>query len=177
MAILAILILLLLVYKLIIIFTLSLCPSNFSKICRKILWNLNPFLLGFVYIYSFRFLLILSGSVERNPGPPRASKNMNGRIRFAHWNINSLLARNGDKIRQIEALQSVEKFDVFGLSETWLNDSVPTNDVSIEGFSKPFRSDCPEANDHPRGGVCLYFMNHIPIIQRKDIFKLLMNAL
>ena len=169
MAILAILILLLLVYKLIIIFTLSLCPSNFSKTCRKILWNLNPSLLGFVYIHSFRFLLILSGSVERNPGPPRASKNMNGRIRFAHWNVNSLLARNGDKIRQIEALQSVEKFDVFGLSETWLNDSVPTNDVSIEGFSKPFRSDCPEANDHPRGGVCLYFMNHIPIIQRKDL--------
>ena len=61
-------------------------------------------------------------------------------------------------------------FDILGISESWLNDTISNKDVQIHGFSPdPLRADCSQTNDHPRGGVCVYFKDHIPIVQRKDL--------
>ena len=116
------------------------------------------------YSLCHSFLLALAGDIHPNPGPLR------GKLKFGHWNLNSLLTRNKSKITLIEALQAAENFDLFGISETFLNDKTEINDLEIHGFSHtPIRADCPDANNHPKGGVCLYYRQHVPLKHRKDL--------
>lgn len=129
-----------------------------------------PFLVVWWLIVPLWFRLILSGDIEVNPGPDKNNK-MNGKINFGFWNLNSLLARDGCKIDQIEALQCCNQFDIFGICETWLNDK--SKNIEIGGFApEPIRADSPLANNHPRGGVCLYYKADLPIIHRQDLQKL-----
>ena len=117
------------------------------------------------YTVCLRFLLILAGDVHSNPGPT-----LNGKLKFGHWNLNSILARNKSKITLIEALQATENFDLLGISESFLNDKTVKNDLDIHGFYKnPIRADCPQANNHPQGGVCLYYRENLPLKHRKDL--------
>ena len=51
-----------------------------------------------------------------------------------------------------------------------MNDNTVKNDLEIHGFFKnPIRADCPSANNHPRGGVCLYYRENLPLKHRKDL--------
>ena len=116
------------------------------------------------YSLCHRFLLLLAGDIHSNPGPLR------GKLRLGHWNLNSLLTRNKSKISLIEALQASENFDLFGVSESFLNDKTQKNDLEIHGFfPDPLRADCPDANNHPKGGVCLYYRENVPLKHRKDL--------
>ena len=84
-------------------------------------------------------LLLISGNVETNPGPQQQNC-----LKFFHWNLNSICARGRIKIPLIEAYNSVHKFDVIGLSETMLDDTISDEDIRIEGFSREvYRSDHP----------------------------------
>ena len=123
-------------------------------------------LLSNIAFYEIKnMLLIVSGSVHPNPGPENKS-----RLSFGVWNLDSLLAREGCKIDQIEAIQSIHKFDIFGVVESYLNDSIPNEKLKIDGFSPvPFRKDSKGANTHPKGGVCLYFREDTPIVERNDL--------
>ena len=51
--------------------------------------------------------------------------------------------------------------------ETFLNSSIETNDdrISMDGYNL-IRADHP--NDSKRGGVCIYYKEHIPLIKRDD---------
>ena len=127
-----------------------------------------PLLVVWWDIVPLWYLLILAGDVEVNPGDTDVQ--LNGRLNFGFWNLNSLLARERCKIGQIEAIQSCSSFDLFGCCETWLNDKTAEDDTEIAGFFKvPFRADSPVANAHPRGGVCLFYRENVPIRQRKDL--------
>ena len=102
------------------------------------------------------------GDVLPNPGPFIDS------LKFCHWNLNSICARDKIKIPLIEADNSVFHYDLIALSETNLNATIHNQEILFEGFSKKiFR------NDHPRGdkqgGVCIYFKENRPIIRRKDL--------
>ena len=124
-----------------------------------------------VIISSFslvvQMLLICSGSVETNPGPNSSVRNQ---ISFCSWNIDSLLARDSSKINSIEGLQAVHNFDIFGICESYLTDKVKQQALQVNGFSPtPFRADCRDTASRPRGGVCLYYKEHLPIINRTDL--------
>ena len=127
----------------------------------------------FLFLFSFfslvvQLLLVVSGSVHVNPGPPP----VRNKISFCCWNIDSLLTRDSAKIGLIEGLQSVHNFDIFGICESYLTDKTDPHDLIIDGFSTtPFRSDCKDTASRPRGGVCLYFKEHLPIINRTDLSK------
>ena len=127
----------------------------------------------FLYLFSFfslvvQLLLVISGSVHVNPGPP----SVRNKISFCCWNIDSLLTRDRAKIGLIEGLQSVHNFDIFGICESYLTNNTDPHDLIIDGFSPtPFRSDCKDTASRPRGGVCLYFKEHLPIINRTDLSK------
>ena len=75
-------------------------------------------------------LLALAGDVHPNPGPH------DNRLSFGFWNIDSLLARDGCKLGQVEALQTVYDFDIFGICESYLSDSITNDMIKIEGFSE-----------------------------------------
>ena len=53
-----------------------------------------------VHLFCQRYLLFLAGDIHPNPGP------LHGKLKFGHWNLNSILTRNKSKISLIEALQA-----------------------------------------------------------------------
>ena len=110
-----------------------------------------------------KIFLSLAGDIESNPGPDR-----NNGLKFCHWNLNIICARDGIKIPLIEAYNTVYRYDVLAISETMLNSSVENDSIAIEGFSKNiFRNDHP--GDNKVGGVCLYYREGLPIKRRKDL--------
>ena len=136
---------------------------------RKASKNRTLFLyLELIFVVPFmsliiRALLVQCGSVEKHPGPPSKL------LSFATWNINSLLANDGKKINQIECIQSVHDFDIFGICETYFNENTKNSDLFIEGFEQtPKRADNKEGG-RPKGGVCLYHKSNIPLKRRTDL--------
>lgn len=114
-------------------------------------------------VFSQKFLLLFAGDIETNPGP-----HTDNCLKFFHWNLNSICARDNIKISLIEAYNSIHRFDVIAISESMLNSSISNEDIFIEGFSKEIYR-----NDHPsntrKGGVCLYFREGLPIKRRTDL--------
>ena len=116
-----------------------------------------------IYLFPLDILLLLAGDIELNPGPQTENC-----LRFFHWNLNGICARNGVKIPLIEAYNSLYKYDVFAVSESMLDRTVRDEEISIEGLSKEmFRYDHPR--DSKVGGVCMYFREGLPIQRRKDL--------
>ena len=113
-----------------------------SKHCRKkVLKTLQDvifaFLIGstlecfsFGKNYPFNLLLILSGDIHTNPGPSTRKD-----LKFCHWNLNSLCARDGVKKQLIEVYDAIHKYDVIAVSESMLDSTIKNDDISIEGFN------------------------------------------
>ena len=114
-------------------------------------------------------LLIRSGSVETNPGPTPVNNTCN-KLSFATWNIDSILARNNAKLPLIESLVETYRFDLFGICETYLTGSIPNEKLILNGYSSaPLRSDCKDIGKRPKGGVCLYYNENLPLTHRRDM--------
>ena len=135
--------------------------SYVSKISRKL--YISIFLLFTVFlgvlVWLCSCLIILSGDVEVNPGPKNSASEC---LSICQWNLNSILAHAYFKLFLLKAYISVHKFDIICLSETYLDSTVPLDDVSlvISGYNL-IRSDYP--SNTKRGGVCLYYKNYLPL--------------
>ena len=102
-----------------------------------------------ICVFDICKLLLLLGDIELNPGP--RAQNF---IRFFHWNLNSICARNRIKIPFIEAYNSLHKYDIIAVSETMLDSNVGNEDISIAGFSNEiFRND---HQSNSKTGGCLH---------------------
>ena len=119
--------------------------------------NITMFLLFFI-----QNLVLLSGDIEENPGPKYSS------LTFCHWNLNGLTAHDSTKISILQAYIAQHNYDIVCLSETFLNSSTQSDDskITIDGYNL-IRSDDP--SDSKKGGVCIYYKEHIPLIKRDDI--------
>ena len=75
-------------------------------------------------------LILLSGDVETNPGPTRASESRNGgpQLNIYYQNVRSL--KNKLSVLRSEA-PVLRKFDVISLTETWLNSDVETTELQL----------------------------------------------
>ena len=124
----------------------------------------NPFFMSWLFIFaSLNKTLLLRAGVEINPGP------LPPRLSFATFNIDSLLARDGCKLPLIEGIDSVYKFDIFGICESYLTPAITNSKLIIDGFSPdPIRADSP-TEGRPRGGVCLFYKDHVPLKHRPDL--------
>ena len=86
-------------------------------------------------------------------------------------NLNGLIAHDSIKISLLQAYLTQNNYDIIYLSEMFLNASIETNDdrIPIDGYNLI-------TVDHPsnskRGGVCIYYKEHIPLIKRDEIFIL-----
>ena len=76
-----------------------------------------------------RTMLILSGNVHENPG--RTDCN----LKFFHWNLDSITARDNKKISLIEAYNSVFNYNLIAISDTRLDRSISNEDIQIGGFA------------------------------------------
>ena len=97
-----------------------------------------------------------------NPGPN------NRNLKFFHWNLDSITARDNTKISLIEAYNSVFSYDLTAISDTKLDRSISNEDIQIERFScDVFRSDHP-SNTRTPDGVCLYCKENFSVKRRND---------
>lgn len=108
-------------------------------------------------------LLIACGDIETNPGP--LNNNLTS-LCVIQCNINSLFAYNSDnKLAELDILAQNTNADVIALTETWLDDTVADQLISLNGFLPPFRTD---RNRHG-GGVAIYCAEHLPVVVRPDL--------
>ena len=94
---------------------------------RILYWNI---LSSFVSnIWYCKCLLQLSGDIELNPGPkPNSCKSFT----ICHWNLNSITFHNFIKVSLLTAYNSIHKFDIICLSETYLNSETLSNDENLD---------------------------------------------
>ena len=105
----------------------------------------------------FKFLLLLSGDVELNPGPTQLDENTfscfkERGLHFFHLNINSVLP----KIDELRLIAKESNAAVIGVTETTLDETVLNEEIKIEGYVLE-RSD----RDRRGGGVACYIRNDI----------------
>ena len=101
-------------------------------------------------------LLLSSGDIEINPGPKRPSN-----IKLCHWDLNGLAAHYFIKVPLVEAFITSNISDIVCLSETFLDSTIPNDDVNIQiNRYSLLRADYP--NDSKHGGVCTYLKESLP---------------
>ena len=109
-------------------------------------------------------LLLCSGDVHPNPGPlssPPSSASINTssstmsmdtldvlnvshNLSFVHYNVQSIVPK-------LDVLHAeLIAFDILAFSETWLNPTIETEDLTLQSYSKPERKD-RDGDSH--GGV------------------------
>ena len=105
-------------------------------------------------------LLFMSGDIELNPGPNKT--NSSCKFSVCHWNLNSLAAHNFEKVGLLEAFNSINKFDIICVSESYLDSTFSSDSeyINIKGY-KLVRAD--NYNNIKRGGVCAYFRESLPV--------------
>ena len=80
------------------------------------------------FVNNFKhLLLLLSGDIEINPDPKRSSN-----IKFCHWNLNGSAAHDFIKVPLVEVFLTSNNFDIVYLSETFLDSTIPNDDVNIQ---------------------------------------------
>ena len=108
-----------------------------------------------------------SWDIQANSGPGvwRSS------LSVCHCNLNSIWVEDFSKLSQISAFLNVHQFDIFCLTETFLDSTISSEDprLAIEGY-KLFRCDHP--SNLRRGGVCMYFKDHLPLAIRTNLTTL-----
>ena len=103
---------------------------------------------------SFAFkLILLAGDIEVNPGMPvngNGARKPQNNIKIAHLNARSIT--NRDHYILTKNLVAENDFDIFTISETWLDNSVTDLDEEIPGY------DVHRLDRHEKtgGGVCAY---------------------
>ena len=104
-------------------------------------------------------LLLLGGNVHPNPGPTR-KKDKDYNFSLCSWNVNSISVNNFSKLSLLSSYNSIYRYDLICLSETFLDSSFSTDDdrLSLDGYDL-IRADHPQ--DIKRGGVCVYIKNSL----------------
>ena len=107
-------------------------------------------------------LILLSNDIHLNPGPHF----QNNFFTFMTWNLNSLAKDNFQRIRLIEAHNTLFNYDLISICETSLNDSVELPVTLLDDYT--FVPANNPANVR-HGGVGLFFKHSLPVIVRNDL--------
>ena len=122
----------------------------------------------YFYILFKLSLILLAGDIESNPGP-REKENI---LSICHWNLNSVWVDNFSKIAQITAFLSVHKFDIFCIGESFLDSSIQDEDKAKLEIQNYELLRCDHPSNSRRGGVCLYYRDHLSVIQKPHLTTL-----
>jgi hypothetical protein len=100
----------------------------------------------------------MAGDVELNPGPIMTCLNI------GHINARSLV--NEEKFEEISSFIFQKNFELFAITETWLNNQISNDDLCIPGFHAIVRKDRPNTRG---GGVALYITQSLAFKRRNDL--------
>ena len=106
------------------------------------------------YFKFYRLLMLLSGSINLNPGPSQSLPDNDNKfepfhkhsLHFLDVNINSLLSKTDEQRNIVDNTKSA----LLGITESKLDSSVSDQEVNLSGYSI-LRSD---RNRYGRGGAC-----------------------
>ena len=145
------------IYYLITLFLLQYHFIYFSHSVKTTFLSSDILLSASLQYFLLSFLLLLSGDIEVQPGPVDKNK-----LSICHWNLNGLVVHNFIKLSSLQAFNTMHKFDVICISETFLNSSISSDNPSLalNGY-KLIRRDHPL--DLKRGGICIYYKESLPI--------------
>ena len=111
------------------------------------------------------YLVLLSGDVNPNPGPVSNSHNFEfpkaRGLKLAHLNVRSLV----NKIDDVRCFIDKNPFDIFTISQSWLNSSISDSEISLSGYTL-VRQD---RKDKSGGGTAIYVHDGIPYTHRPDL--------
>ena len=144
--------------------SIKIIPAHFSRYGTILLYYhshaIYMALVLCVYWVTSRSVL-LSGDVELNPGPEI--------LKFCCWNLNSITAYDFLRVSLIEAYNSINNYDLIGITETHLDDAINQERISVNGYDF---IKCNNPLNIKRGGVALYIKNSIPKRERSDMATL-----
>ena len=83
----------------------------------------------FIYLLFTCNLLLLCGDVELKPGP---NQNTAKKLSICHRNHNSIVSHNFAKLVLLKPYNSIHKFDIICLSETYLDSSILHDHSNLE---------------------------------------------
>ena len=107
-------------------------------------------------------LIILSNDINLNPGP----NHQNNLFNFMSWNVNSLAKNNFQRVRLLEAHNSIFNYDLISICETSLNDSVELPESLLNDYTFiPANNPVNTRN----GGMGLFYKNSLPVKVRNDL--------
>ena len=114
-------------------------------------------------MYHFGYqLFLLSNDIHLNPGPHFQSNFFN----FMTWNLNSLAKDNFQRIRLIEAHNTLFNYDLISICETSLNESVELPETLLDDYTFVPANNLANIR---HGGVGFFFKNSLPVIIRNDL--------
>ena len=122
-------------------------------------------------LWHVYYLIKLSGDTEENPGP---KLNSSQKLSICHWNLNSIAAHNFIKVSLLIAYNSIHKYDIICLSETYLDSSTVLGDdcLEIPGYNLVR---CDYSTNTKRGGFCVYYKSYLPLkvlnMKHLQVFK------
>ena len=132
---------------------------NYFRIrCFKFVYSMNRADTALIFLSIALCIVLriaLSNDVELNPGPF---------FQFGHLNARSL--NRDDKFDEISELVKENGFDVFAVTETWLNDRVPNDCLQIPGYNPIIRLD---RHQRMGGGVAFFTANSVVVKRRLDL--------
>ena len=111
------------------------------------------------YLWFTCNLHLLCGVVELIREP---NQNTAKNLSICRWNLNSIAAHNFVKLVLLKAFNSIHKFDIICLSETYIDSSILHNisNLEIPGYNLVH-------SDHPSNkkcrGVCIYYKSYLPL--------------
>ena len=103
---------------------------------------------------------IICNNVQLNPGPFK-----NFSLSIGHIIVRSL--NIADKFEEIATIIQDKKFHIFGQTETWQNNSIPSESLSIPGYCPLIRLD--RRDGRRAGGVALYVSDSLAKKRRLDL--------
>lgn len=110
------------------------------------------------------FLILLANDVEIQPGPgviPTTIPQVRG-FKVAHLNVRSMV----NKMDDIRMLIKEKPFEIFTISETWLNTSIADSEIEIPGYTFA-RKD--RGNGSRGGGTLVFVRDGIPYKHCEDL--------
>ena len=148
------------------LFYICMCSLFFSRdsvlkitieFCILIFLLFHIFEVVFAWLCSL--LVILIGDVEVNPGPKKKYKDC---LSVCLWNLNSISAYDYSKLFLLNSYNSLHKFDIICLTETYLDSNIPLNDNNLE--TSGYTLVCSDhLSNIKRGSACLYYKNSLPL--------------
>src|SRR3989442_9919139 len=104
-----------------------------------------------------------SKNVKQNT---RLTNTGESKLRCVYFNARSIV----NKHKELEMYVLEEKFDIVGITETWLYSEISDSEMSIDGYTL-LRNDRNDAEKRRGGGVALYVHNDLNCVHRDDLYE------